>query len=1094
MKKLIIISILAILSVIPAVSQEHLMRFGDVRGDKVLFTYEGDLWTATASGGGASRLTSDKGEERFGKFSPDGKWIAFTGEYDGGMDVYLMPAWGGPPTRLTWHPAPDLVLGWTPDGKEILFRSRREFPNRGEQIYAISAEGGTERKLPVDRGGLACLSPDGKSIAYNRITGESATWKRHQGGDAQDIWWGSLETHDYKIMAPWRGMDNYPMWHGDYIYFTSDRYDGTLNICKFDTKTGDVKRLTNYSDYDVKYPSLGDGKIIYNYHEKLHILDLSTEKATPLDIRLTSDRVKVRTDYVDPGDVTRTFAVSPCGEWLLLESRGEILMIPADKEDKGFARDLTNTSGVREKDPAISPDGKLVAYLSDKTGEEEVYVVDVHAEKPARQLTSGNKGYRMNLRWSPDSKYILFHDKFMKLNIVDVAAAKLDVVDKGDYDDGWERWGIQDYTFSPDSKWIAYTKKMANTYEVIYLYNLAEKKSYPATTDLYQSFSPSFSPCGKYLIFLSNRDFTPTMGVVDQEHIFLNTTRPYMIILSASEPDPFTPVEKVEKKAEPAAKGKDAPAPAAAGTKIDIAGIMQRTIPIEGIEAGSYFRLEAVEDGCVFLSQEKPVFENCYTVVTDTTEGTYNLVCWSFKDKKTTDGIKGINNYHLSADRKKVVYKAGNKFGIIDAPGKGGVGDGSVDLAQAKFKIDFLEEFPQIFNEAWRVERDWFYDKNMHGVDWQAVHDHYFPYVKECGTRNDVNYLIGEMIGELNVGHTYVWGGDIKDEAKKMPVTLLGCDLEFSGSYPKIKKILRPSEADPELKSALALTPAKDGDYIVSVDKIDAGRGKNFYSLFENKTGWTEIAVNDKPQVEGAKKFFVKPIRGEGGLRYRVWVDENREKVAKASGGNIGYIHIPDMGDSGLIEFARTYYAQLDKPGIIIDDRYNGGGFTGDMLISRLGRKTWAVTQPREGKPCTNPEAGLYSHVALMINEDTGSCGEFFAEAFRFRKFGKIFGMRTWGGAEGIEAHQDTIDGGTVTPPQFGLYSLDRKWLIEGRGTDPDVEVQNMPKDVLDGKDVQLDTVIKHLMDEIAKDPKDIPPTPPYPNKARPRGSDISFH
>ncbi len=339
-----------------------------------------------------------------------------------------------------------------------------------------------------------------------------------------------------------------------------------------------------------------------------------------------------------------------------------------------------------------------------------------------------------------------------------------------------------------------------------------------------------------------------------------------MIILSATEPDPFTPVEKVEKKAEPAAKGKDkeaSPAPAASGTKIDIAGIMQRTIPLEGVEAGSYFRLEALDGGCLFLSQEKPAFENCYTTVTDTTEGTYDLVHWSFKDKKTTDGIKGINNYHLSADKKKIVYKAGGKFGIIDAPGKGNVGDGSVDLAQAKFKIDFLDEFPQIFNEAWRIQRDWFYDVNMHGVDWPAVRDHYLPYVKECGTRNDLNYLIGEMIGELNIGHTYVWGGDIKDEAKKMPVTLLGCDLDFSGAYPRIKKILRPSEADPQLKSALALTPAKDGDYIISVDKVDAGKGKNFYSLFENKTGWTEIAVNDKPQAEGARKFFVKPLRAK---------------------------------------------------------------------------------------------------------------------------------------------------------------------------------------------------------------------------------------
>jgi tricorn protease len=1095
MKKICFIPVLLLLFLIPSFSQEHLMRFGDVRGDKVLFTYEGDLWTASISGGTAARLTSDKGAEMCGKFSPDGKWIAFTGEYDGGLDVYVMPSQGGEPVRLTYHPSTDLVLGWSPDGKDILFRSRREYPARGEQIYVVAAQGGTERKLPVDRGGLASFSPDGKSLAYCRITGESATWKRHQGGDAQEIWMGSLETHDYKVIAPWRGIDNYPMWWGNAIYFNSDRFDGTLNIVKFDTKTGDVKRITNYKDYDIKYPSLGDGRIIFQYGEKLNVLDLATEKVTPLNIRIPSDRVHVRADYVDPGDYSKTFGLSPDGKFLLLESRGEILVIPAEKE-KGLALNLTQTSGVREKDPAFSPDGKWVAFISDKTGEEEIYVVDSKGEKEPRQLTNGNKGYRINLVWSPDSKYILFHDKFMRLNCVDVAAGKLETIDKGDYDDGWERWGIQDYTFSPDSKWIAYTKKMANTYEIIYLYSMAEKRSYPMTTDLYENFSPSFDPKGKYLYFLSNRDFTPTMGVVDQEHIFLNTTRPYMVLLSAGELNPFTLKldEKEEKKADPKDKEKTKIEPKAELTKIDPVGLIERTIALEGVGAGSYFRLEATEDGCLFLSQDKPGFENCYTVVTDTTDGGYKLVAYSLKDKKTNEGISGINNYHLSFDKKKLVYKAGNKFGVIDSAGKGNAGDGDVDLAQAKFKIDFVEEFTQIFNEAWRVERDWFYDVNLHQVDWAGVRNHYLPFVPECGTRNDLNYLIGEMIGELNTGHTYVWGGDIKDDAKKVSVTLLGCDLNFSENYPRIVRILNPAEADPELRSALTLTPAKAGDYIIAVDSKEAAASSNFYSLFENKTSWIELTLNDKPQKEGARKFFVKPIRSEMGLRYRVWVDDNRQKVAKLSGGKIGYIHIPDMGESGLTEFARTYYGQLDKPAIIIDDRYNAGGFTGDMLISRLARKTWAVTQPREGKPCTNPEMGLYSHVALMINEDTGSCGEFFAEAFKFRQFGKIFGMRTWGGAEGIEAHQGLVDNGTVTPPQFGLYSLDRKWLIEGRGTDPDVEVQNMPKDVIDGKDVQLQTVIDYLMNEVAKDPKEIPPTPPYPNKARPRGSDISYH
>jgi tricorn protease len=1070
------------------------MRFADVRGDVVVFTYEGDIFKGSIRGGEAYRITSDKGEERYAKISPDGKWIAFSGEYDGGIDVYVMPITGGEPKRLTYHPAPDLVLGWTPDSQNVLFRTRREYPFRGEQIYTVNINGGNEKKLPVDRGGLASLSPDGKYIAYCRLSGENATWKRHEGGDAQEIWMGSLETHNYKVIAPWRGIDNYPMWYKDGIYFLSDREKGTMNIFRYDVKSGEVRAITHYDDFDVKYPSLGDGNIIYQYKEKLQIINLETETIIPLSIRIVSDRVKVRGDYVDPAENTGTFGLSPDGKTFLLESRGEILTIPVEKE-KGLPKNLTNTSGVREKNPAFSPDGKWIAYISDKTGEEEIYLIDAQGEKPPKQLTTGNKGFRMNLVWSPDSKYILFHDKYMKLNLLDVASGKIEIVDVGEYDDGWERWGIQDYVFSPDSKWIAYTKKMANSNEVIYLYSIVEKKSYPVTTDLYENFSPSFDPKGRYLYFLSNRSFEPIMGVVDQEHIFLNTTKPYLALLSKNEPNPFAVSfdEKTEKKEEKT-DSKDKKATNEPQSKIDPVGIMERTFAVENVEAGMYFRLEATEDGFLMLKEEEPVFENCYTVVTDKTADKYNLLSYNLKEKKISDGIKNINNYHPSADRKKVVYKSDKKFGVIDANGKGNVGDGAIDLSSAKFKIDFKQEFSQIFNEAYRIERDWFYDKNLHGVDFEGLKNRLAEYIPECGTRSDLNYLIGEMISELNVGHTYVWGGDLKAESKRANVVLLGVDLDFSENYPKIAKIYQPEEVDPEIKPPFYGTFVKEGNYIIAVDGRETKTDTNFYSLLENRNKVVEVLVNDKPQKEGAKKVLVNPIRNEMALRYRVWVDENRKKVAKLSDGRVGYVHIPDMQEEGLKEFARTYYSQLDKPAILIDDRYNSGGFTGDMLIARLERKVWAATQPREGKPSLNPEKGCYSHLALLINEDTGSCGEFYATAFKMKSLGKVFGMRTWGGAMGIEAHQDLVDGGTVTPPQFGLYSLDRKWLIEGRGVDPDVEIQNMPKDVLEGKDEQLETVVNYLLDKVKEDPKEVPPPPPYPNKARPRGSDISFY
>jgi len=1069
----------------------HLMRYAAVHGDSVAFTYEGDLWIASARGGEARRLTSDPGEERYAAFSPDGKLLAFTGSYDGGVDVYVMDARGGVPRRLTWHPSPDLVLGWSPDGKEILFRSRRDYPFRGEQVYLVPAAGGPERKLPVDRAGLASLSPDGKSLAYCRLGGETRTWKRHQGGDAQEIWLGSLEKGDFHVVAPWRGADNYPMWWGDGVYFASDREAGTVNLFRFDVKSGAVTALTHYTDYDVKYPSLGDGQIVYQYAETLHVVDLKSGKARDLDLSLPSDRVPVRAEWQDPVENTGVFGLSPDGSRLLLESRGEILSVPAEKE-KGATLDLTAGAGSREKDPAWSPDGKWVAFLSDKSGEEELCVVDAKGEKAWRALTSGNKGMRFRPTWSPDSKSLLFTDKFMKLHLVDVAAGADKVIAQGEYDDGWERWGIQDYLWSPDSRWIAYTLKTGNTNEVILLYEVASGKAYPVTDAMTQSWSPSFEPKGRYLYFLSNRSYSPTMGVIDQDHIFLNMTRPYLVVLKSGEPSPFAPKDD---GGETPAKGGDKKPATAAVTAIDPAGLAERTQAVEGVDPGMYFRLEATEKGFLFLAQEEPAFENRYPSVTDTTEGKYDLKIYNLEEQEVADGLKGIQNYHLSADRKKLVYRSGAKFGIVDASGKGKVGDGLVDFADAKFRLDRMAEFRQIFAEAWRVERDWFYAPNMQGTDWAAVRAKYEPLVEDCGNRSDLNYLIGEMIGELNAGHTYVYGGDVGGAGKRVGVGLLGCDFEADGGFFRIAKILVGDPAEPDLASPLAApgVGVKAGEYLVAVDGRPVTARDNLYAAFENKAGKVvALSVNAKASPEGARTVRVRTMRSEGDLRYRAWVEDNRRYVDRVSGGKVAYLHIPDMGEDGLKEFARLFYAQFDRPAILVDVRYNGGGFTGDMILERLERKVWAMTAPREGLPGANPEIGINAHIALLMNEDTGSNGEFFSEAFKIKKLGKVFGMRTWGGSVGIEPHQLLVDGGTVTPPQFGLYGLDRRWLIEGRGVDPDVEVQNMPGDVLKGKDVQLDTVLDYLKGELARDPKELPAPPPYPDKGKPRGSDLS--
>jgi tricorn protease len=1066
--------------------ESHLMRYADIHGNSIVFTYEGDLWRVPATGGDAVRLTTDPGLEGFAKFSPDGTKIAFTGSYDGGTDVYVMDAHGGVPVRLTYHPATDLVLGWYPDGKHILFRSNREYPSRGGEIYKISVKGGMPEKLPVDRAGLTALSPDASLIAYNRISREFRTWKRHEGGTAQDIWMGSLAKGDFHRITDWKGTDSFPMWQGNAIYFISDRNAGTLNIFKYDVKTKTTTALTHYTDYDVKYPSIGPGAIVYQYSASLYVLDLATGKNRKVDIRIPSDRVPMKAEYIDPSKNTGAFGLSPDGKYLLLESRGEVLSIPADKED-GPAENLTRTSGSREKSCAWSPDGKYVAFISDKTGEEEVYLAEPGKPGPWKQLTKGGKGYRMQLVWSPDSKHLMYADKFMRLNLLDVSTGTLTRVDQGQTDDGWDRWGIQDYVFSPDSRWIAYTKMMDNTNEVIYLYSVQSRKSTPVTDDTSESWSPSFDPQGRYLYFLSNRSYDPVMGFIDQNDVFLKPTLPYVVVLKEGVPSPFDP-QSAEKTAK-AEKGK------APETAVDLGDFSRRTVPAEGVKPGSYFRLEANEGGFLFLSMPEAEFPQRYAVVTDKTRVRNNLYSYNLKAKKASEVMRGIQNYHLSADGKHLVYHSGPTFGVVKTGAKAKTGQGAVDLSGARFRIERMAEFKQMFNEAWRIERDWFYDPAMQGNDWQAMHDKYGRYLVNCGDRSDLNYLIGEMISELNIGHTYVWGGDFAQHRARVSTGLLGCDFDTPGgaAYHRIAHIIPGKAWDESLRSPLAVPgcPIKEGDYLIAVNGEKVPASDNVYRYLDDRAGrLVTLTYNTKPSAEGAKTWRVETLRSEWPIRYQEWVDGRAAEVSRLSGGKVGYIHLSDMMQNGLIQFAKGFYPQRNMKALLIDVRYNGGGFVGDMIIDRLERTVWAFTKPREGRPGTNPEMAFRGHMALLINADTGSNGEFFSEAVKFHKMARVFGMRTWGGSVGIEPHQDLVDGGAVTPPQFGLYGANGQWLIEGHGVDPDVRVENMPADVLKGKDPQLEAAVSYLLNRLKADPMAAPAHPPYPDKARPRGSD----
>ncbi len=1083
-----ILSVVLMLAVISDADDEaHLMRWADVHGDAVVFTYEGDLWLVSASGGDARRITSHAGRERYAKFSPDGSLIAFTAGYDGGTDVYVMDARGGVPTRLTFHPASDRVLGWHPDGGRVLFRSRRAFPIGGEEVYLVSVDGGMPERLPVDRAGLASLSPDGESLAYNRISREDRTWKRYQGGMAQDLWIGELAAADFTRATTWTGTDNYPMWQGDAVYFTSDRENGTLNLHRYDVDSGDVTALTSYDDFDVKYPSDGPGSIIYQYGERLWLLDLEAGGTRVLDIRLGSDRVPMRPVLEGIGSHHGSFRLMPDGETLLLEARGEIVAIPPDDEE---AQNLTRTSKSREKDGVPSPDGEWIALNSDWSGQEELMLTTPDGKTEWRQVTDDG-AFNLQPVWSPDSTHLIWSDKEMRLNLFDLASGETKVVDRGEVDDAWERWGIQDYVWSPDGRFIAYSKMEASLYEAIFVYSMESGETHRVTDHIYQDWSPAFSADGRYLFFLSNRTFNPVMGFVDQNHVFLDMALPYVAILRDKDPSPFAPGVGGSDD-EDDEDGEDDEEEDDVVVEIDFDGIERRIVPAKGVEPGNYFRLEATADGFLYLAKTKPEFLK-YQAVDDHSGGKLQLWGYSLEEASAEKLMDGIANYHLSADAEKLVYRAGSKYGIVDAGSSAEVGDGKVSLSGVKIKVDRRQEFEQIFAEAWRIQRDWFYDQGMHGVDWQAVFDKYRPLVASCGNRSDLNYLIGELIAELNIGHTYIYGGDHGDRPNRVRVGLLGADFGTNPGEPyhRVAHVIPGLnwQSSVSERSPLAAPGCgvEDGDYLIAIDGVEVSSADNIFAHLEDKVGRAvKISTNQTPLADGVSICTVEPVGNEYAMRRREWVENNRAAVAKASGGTIGYLYLPAMMENGLIEFARAFYPDYTKKAFIIDERYNGGGFVGDMIIDRLERQLWAFTQPREGTVLRDPERAFHGHLAVLINEDTGSNGEYFAEAIKIKGLATIIGMRTWGGAVGIEPHQDLVDGGGTTPPQFGLFDFEGRWLIEGHGVEPDIEVQNEPGDVLAGRDAQLNAALVHLADRMAAEPMPVPDAPPeYPDKAK---------
>jgi tricorn protease len=1053
------------------------------------------LYSVPATGGVARKLTSHDGFEMFPRFSPDGKLLAFTGQYDGNTEVYLIPSEGGVPKRLTYTATlgrddvsdrmgpNNIVMGWTPDGQRIVFRSRMRSHNDFiGQLFTVSKDGGLAEPLPLPRGGFCSYSPDGKKLVYNRVFREFRTWKRYRGGMADDIWVYDFDTKKTDQLCKTGDQEIIPMWSGNKIYFLSDRdANKRMNLYVYDLADKSTKQLTEFTDFDIKFPSLGDKAIVFENGGSIYRFDLATGKHAKAPIRVLVDQTAGRGGLVNVAKNVGSYEVSPDGKRALFSARGDLFTVPASK---GPTRNLTNTSGIHERNCKWSPDGKSIAYIGDASGETEIHVLPANGSGTAQQLTSGADTYKYDLHWSPDSKKIAWTDKKLRLQVVDVASKQVTPVAQA------QAWEIREYAWSPDSKWIAYVRPEVEGMSKIYLYSLESGQTIEATDGWYAASQPAFSSDGKFLYFVSNRDFNPLYGRTEFNHVYQDMARVYLIALAKDTPSPFKPksdevgaadepkkddaAKKPDgadaKKDEPKDEKKDKPAVI---VKVDADGLKDRIADLPAPPA-NYRDLNSAGNSLYYIRQgskdEKPI-----------------LLVYDFSTLKETS-LGPVNGFEITADQKKMLVQKDGAYGIIDLPKTTVSISEPLNLSGMEMTLDRHQEWKQIFAECWRQMRDFFYDPNMHGVDWKAMRARYEPLVAHVNHRADLTYIIGEMISELNAGHAYVGGGEMKT-APRMATGLLGAELrrDPQTGYYQIAKILKGANWDKSLRSPLTEigVNVNEGDYILAVNGKPTNEMANIYEALLNTVGkQVALKVNAKPEQQGSRETTVIPIGDEANLYYYTWVQNNIKKVGDATGGKVGYIHVPDMLAPGLNEFVKHFYPQLRKKALIIDMRGNGGGNVSPMLIERLRREIAMVGIARNTVPTTDPDAMIYGPKVCLLNEFSASDGDLFPYRFRQYKLGPLIGKRSWGGVIGIRGSLPLLDGGTLSKPEFSRFDVEGKeWIIEGIGVEPDIVVDNDPAKEYAGVDEQLDKGIEVIMEELKTKERKLPAVPPYPKR-----------
>ena len=1036
-----------------------LLRQPDVSKDQIVFVHADDLWITGSDGGDARRLTSAVGTESNPKFSPDGNWIAFTGQYDGNTDVYLIPSKGGEPKRLTWHPSADLVQGWTPDGKSIYFTSGREgFPTATSKFYTISTAGGMAQPMILPFGFTGTLSEDGQQMAYQPSPLWDVEWRNYRGGQAQPIWIFNMKTREtVKTVQGDKERHSSPVWANGILYFLSEQ-DFINNVWSYDPKTKTQKQITFHKDFDIKNLAASNNTLVYEQGGYLHRFDLSSGKGKQLAINVAGDLNwgRPRWNNLGAGSLINA-SLSPTGKRALFESRGEIFTMP---KENGDWRNITRSTGVADRYPTWSPDGQKIAWFSDASGEYQLMVGDQSGLQTPKAYPIPNNKFYFLPAWSPDSKYIAFTDTDYNLWYIDLATG---VVKLADTDRLAHPNRTLNPVWSPDSKWIAYVQIQENQFKAVKLYNLETGKSTRLTDGLSDAIDPQWDESGKYLYFLASTDYGLSTGWLDMSSYNYPVNRAlYVAVLSKDAPSPFEPKsdeEPAKEEKKPGDTSKAAPKPAAAAggvkVKIDFDGIEQRILSTN-LPARNYLELTAGPEGTVFYSEG---IQNEPGVV---------LSRYSLKDKKGTEFARGVFSNTTSFDRKSLLFRNAGGWFITGTAAAPRPGEGRLAVEGMKVFVDPAKEAEQIFREGWRYQRDFLYVDNVHGAPWDKVYNWYKPWVAHVKHRSDLNYIIDILGGEVSVGHSFTRGGDFPD-VPTVPIGLLGADYEADNGFFKIKKIYTGENWNPELRAPLSGPgiDVKEGDYLVEVDGKPLTAAMNLYSLFEGSANrQVKIRVNSKPSMEGAKSITVVPVANEGALRSRNWVEGNRKKVDQLSDGKLAYVYVPNTGNPGYTYFNRYYFSQQDKKGAVIDERNNGGGSAADYMIDVMSRKLQGYFNNRVAghKVSTTPMAGIWGPKVMIINENAGSGGDLLPYMFRKMKIGPLVGTRTWGGLVGTWDTPPFIDGGSMVAPRGGFIDTDGEWAVEAVGVAPDVEVFQDPKAIIEGHDPQLEKAVQEAL------------------------------